>query len=390
MFLRHLAIALAPLTLVACTRAPEPTSTEAIASAAAPARDAQTAPSTSSSAAVPPPACDAFAAEQGPVLAAIRAGASPDVRQALDGLPKVFGRCLPDPKGGAWGVFVEELCEIKPLALVNTKERTNVIGRWSVVRVDAAGKTTRPLVFPAGERVVCKSDVKTDELTGYTNILGTPATIARLRFEEPVVFDYDGDGRAELVLRIEAQRVDYSPRGDLSYFVTTRGATYTVQPDGRLGEYSKGRFIPGGYLTGSVDLDRDGRPDLFKMYPYGLPDGEGWTGGIPRLFARSRPDGTISIQDAAAIETTLAQCGPPEQPILAPDQGPIDEQASLVRLVCRALRQGAEPATEALQQACAKRRDPACKRLLERANVLGSEVPHLVAPSPAPKALPGN
>ena len=240
--------------------------------------------------------------------------------------------------------------------------------------------TTYPLVASATEQMLCVPKLNLDHLS-YVEILGTPESIAALKYDEPVVFDHDGDGRGELMLHVQRQGASYSERGDFRYFVLDGGLLLTAGADGKIGEYMEGRFSSSSLsnvpFAGPAEVDSDGRPDGYALYPYGDTQPTSWEG--PKLFARALPDGSFSVDDPAAVAKTLGQCDAGGGPVLVPERGAVDEQASRARLVCVGLREGQEAAVAALKRDCGKRGGAAkaCQALRAEVGMFERWVPRL-------------
>ena len=126
-------------------------------------------------------------------------------------------------------------------------------------------------------------------------------------------FDYDGDGRAEVILRPTVWGTD--PPEDLE-----RWRVYTAR-GGAVVPYAPAAAVE---VTGVEDVDRDGRPDLLDANTFATPGGCGQGSGFlygPTLVAHSLADGTFARDDAAARAYARAQCpAPPAR--LHPGDGP--------------------------------------------------------------------
>jgi hypothetical protein len=330
----------------------------------------------------PATACARFDADHRALLTRLREGAPADVIRTLDALPAIFGRCLPDARGsGAWGVRVAELCATPPSLFPDAGDRPPVLGRWTVVRMDGANVTTFPVVNPPSDPMVCATEPNLDHLVDV-NLLGTPAQIAALRFEEPVVFDHDGDGRAELMLRVQGQRAAYTERGKFERWDDHHGMFLAADASARVTEAPGARFrsatVPAVFFEGAARVDGDERPDAYSLYPYGDVLPVPWEGPLPRVYARSLPDGTFSIDDPAAVARTLEGCPPATDPVVVPASGAVDGDGTLARVLCIALRSGLEAARTALDRDCKGRDRAACRAVAAQVDV-SRHVPQLGA-----------
>lgn len=363
---------------------PPPLATSATIAASAPASSA-TAATSSAPGAGSAAACTRFDAAHRASLARLRDGAPAEVARTLDSLPAIIGRCVPDPGGtGAWGLQVEELCATPAPLVPWVEDRPTVIGSWKVVRVDGERVASYPQVNPPPDPQICAADPNLDHLGGVS-LAGTPEQIAALKFEEPVVFDHDGDDRAELMLRVQRQRVSYDMHSQkLERSIDNRGSLLTVEADGRVTDFVGARFISASaaavWFQGAANIDDDGRPDAYTLFPYADSGPVEWDGKAPRLYARALPGGRFSIDDPRAIAKTLAACPPATEPVVVPATGAVDGDATLARAICIALRSGAEEARAALDRGC-KGRDPAaCTSARAMAKLFEQSVPRLEAP----------
>ncbi len=112
------------------------------------------------------------------------------------------------------------------------------------------------------------------------------------------LFDFDGDGREEAILRIK----DWEHHGSMP----PRVVIFTSSKKGS-GEYPATKDLK---IQDITDFDGDGRPDLILLSPYSYdyPFGHGMTYYGPPLFARSMEDGTFSTTHPAAEEAFKEQC----------------------------------------------------------------------------------
>jgi hypothetical protein len=182
-----------------------------------------------------------------------------------------FGRCLPTPRG-LWAVVVDDAAYVE-----DADQGNSVRGHWSVVRVGADGAELR--LTRAAEWI-------SRSLPGVTGA---------------VVYDYDGDGEAELVL---LRRTSVSEGAD--------------DPDGEVLTVRGGAVVPYAPAAGiepdeARDVDADGRPDLVTRTPY-RADGDDSPSDFtylmegPALLAHALPDGSFSRSDAVAAGFAREQC----------------------------------------------------------------------------------
>jgi len=121
------------------------------------------------------------------------------------------------------------------------------------------------------------------------------------------VFDYDGDGAAEIVVN------EWSDYGGESHYESRSILTFR---DGEVKPYAPATDLQ---IDGVVDVDRDGRPDLVLPGPFLISGPCGMDGQdfrAPPHVAHSLPSGAFSIDDAVAREAVRAQCGPMQRDLL--------------------------------------------------------------------------
>ncbi|MDP3212473.1 MAG: VCBS repeat-containing protein, partial [Deltaproteobacteria bacterium] len=141
------------------------------------------------------------------------------------------------------------------------------------------------------------------------------------------VFDFDGDGEPEFVLRQSS---------------ASRGGARTWLSAFR---FVGGRAVPFPLPDGAQDLedvDGDGRPDVviehraFEWMSCETGSDRGTEGvEAPRTVARSLPGGTFSVRDPAVAAENLRECGPRPARIVARDaDGVVDDEATARNVVC--------------------------------------------------------
>lgn len=153
-------------------------------------------------------------------------------------------------------------------------------------------------------------------VTADTTLTWTPTTGAAVSLATPLVaeqlptsstyptlegvYDWDGDGVHEVVLRVE-RRVEEAAEPDT---VTV----YTVR-DGVVRPYAPAQSDEA--IVSVEDVDRDGRPDLILASPWRTFEPCGhvgtWRHG-PTLAAHALPDGTFSTRDEVARAWVMRQC----------------------------------------------------------------------------------
>ncbi|HET7543917.1 MAG TPA: VCBS repeat-containing protein [Polyangiaceae bacterium] len=194
-------------------------------------------------------------------------------------VPPTLGHCYAT-RSGAWLVYFESV-------RVAT-ESPGVSARLSVLHLSPApgtagglkqvnapfiaspfsGKPGAP-TLPAGANYVWQ------EGDYYTNVLA------------PTLFDYDGDGEAELLFKMDAYVSEGTVSGSVGRVLTFKAGTvrnYTPEP--------------GLNWSNVEDIDHDGRPDLLGAY------------GTVTVAAHSLADGSFSTVDAAAQAVARRACPP--------------------------------------------------------------------------------
>lgn len=231
--------------------------------------------------------CTRIASETGSRIASIHR--SERAENALKMLA-AFGRCLPAGRG-AWALSLDRV----------TDSDGGPYGQWSLIHIAADGSTAA--VAPS----IPSSDTRSerwdprDKVDSKGNFDFTVGIL--LHLAPPVVFDYDGDGKAEIVLQVGSQ-ISEGGTWEHGRVWTARGGTVHL--------YEPARNL----LAHAVrDVDGDGRPDLLIHRPYSLVvngpiDTDELTG--PELLAHALPGGGFSTSDPVAAATARVSC--PQRP----------------------------------------------------------------------------
>lgn len=137
-------------------------------------------------------------------------------------------------------------------------------------------------------------------------------------WEPPVLFDFDGDGEAEIFF---ASRNGYDDMGcseaeGASALLTFRDGTVTW-----FGPYRDHEYLRSDLVI-MRDVDSDGRPDLVVTRL--VNDDRGCrecssTWGTPELVGHSKVDGTFDFGDAVARQALLRWCSSPPRKYLTPE-----------------------------------------------------------------------
>lgn len=128
------------------------------------------------------------------------------------------------------------------------------------------------------------------------------------------VFDFDGDGRGEAIVRPTVWGTDPPER-------VHRWSVYTAR-GGAVVPYAPAVAV--APFSSIADVDRDGRPDLLDEETFASPSACGQGNGTfygPTLVAHARADGTFSRDDDAARAFVMAQCPSPPTHLAAIDGG---------------------------------------------------------------------
>jgi hypothetical protein len=113
-------------------------------------------------------------------------------------------------------------------------------------------------------------------------------------------FDLDGDGTPELFVKDETWHFEGGETARMTIYSVKNGVVvpYASAPNARAPEAVE-------------DIDRDGRPDLVLPSPWAFSDRCGLYGDLhpaPRPAARSRPDGSFSLNDPQTRAWLSSQC----------------------------------------------------------------------------------
>jgi hypothetical protein len=231
--------------------------------------------------------------------------------------PAILGSCAQD---GPWA-FLLESARAAPGGPGTWGDLLSV--RWSLVHGDAADPARLFLATPT-----MTSEHRMPDLAAE------PANVAHdcydaLTIADPEVFDWDGDGDPEILVRMS---VTFHEAG-----TWTHGRLWTFR-DGRVTLYPPARSFS---VLALEDVDGDGRPDVWTHGPYsakGEWPGSGFDFSLegPRLLAHSLRDGSFSLDDATATAAVRAQCAAAPGAIV-PAEGK-DESDAALSVVCARLR----------------------------------------------------
>jgi hypothetical protein len=144
------------------------------------------------------------------------------------------------------------------------------------------------------------------------------------------VYDFDGDGRSEAIVRSFESDGRDSFGGDYAVF-TARGGT--VRP------YEPAAVVP--QISGIIDQDEDERPDLVDRAAFLLddlsgPDDSSVAQG-PTSLAHGLADGSFSRTDATAREFLRAQCPRPPERLVRLEEDAVEPSQTLFAIVCARL-----------------------------------------------------
>jgi hypothetical protein len=231
-----------------------------------------------------------------------------------DWVPSVFKRCYRSKKG-AWGLSAEFVTYDHDTHGSPEPSRS---GNWYVSHVDPGGALVTNLAVARGKT--------SNELS-----MGYPED---MKWKEPVLFDFDGDGEDELIVTGTAH---VSESSDYAF-----GQVWAVGqrgfPPWAISEYElRGTFHD---FYDSVDFDGDGRPDLVThghyVAPSTRPTGSSspHTDYGPPLLAHSLADGTFSSSDAVAERYALRSCPRKPASLLDPSSDARSIDQELLNVIC--------------------------------------------------------
>jgi hypothetical protein len=268
--------------------------------------------------------CAAFDREQAPYVAAIR-----DAWPAHPPLSPSFGRCFAS-KGGAWGISLDHVESVAG----------HVVGRWSLVHLEKDGK--RVAVGPT-----------------LPHVDGTPSTTGNLddalTLDTPALFDFDGDGEDEVLLRLASapggrERV---VAGHLWSFVS-----------GGIVRYARAPELD---IEAMRDVDLDGRPDLETFAPWQAPSRlrspcapPVYRVYGPLLVAHAKSDGTFAVDDEVTRAVAERSCASVAVPfaIATSPITPTDGVRVVTSLACaRMLGASTEEIEAVIDAACPSNED---------------------------------
>jgi hypothetical protein len=276
--------------------------------------------------------CAAFDREQAPFVAAIR-----DAWPAHPPLSPSFGRCFSSNggKGGAWGISLDHV----------ESKGGHVFGRWSLVHLARDGK--RVAVGPT-----------LPHLDGAPEVAGNFDD--GLTLDTPALFDFDGDGEDEILLRL-ARAPGGKERVVAGHLWSFSG--------GSIGRYAR---APDVDVEALRDVDLDGRPDLETFAPWQAPSRLGspcappvYRVHGPLLVAHARPDGTFVLDDDVATMVAQTSCAGALAPFaIAPSTtAPPDGVRIVTSLACARLRGAtSDELRSVIDASCVPTDDDACAR----------------------------
>ena len=224
-----------------------------------------------------------------------------------------------------WAIVLDTLCRVPPIAFDNTEEQITVLGRWEIMYAAPDGTTATylPQTY-TGAIDACitwehPGNIATSDLSHLVTM------------QRPKLYDFDGDGHAELFSR-EAHRVlqDHPEEGGLS-LTEAGGAVLLTFRDGKITPYPPAYDVSAFGITDMRDVDGDQRPDLFSLL-YGMSTG-------PWRIAHTLADGTFSKTDAVAVRAMRDQCPSPSTILLTVSAtGAVDEDATKAAVACAMIR----------------------------------------------------
>jgi hypothetical protein len=236
----------------------------------------------------------------------VRRGQSIWPKKEERGFPQALGRCFAD-KRSAWAVVLEG-AKFDKAGLVR--------GRWSLLHLDRDGHRSK--IAPTIPYT--QQEIELDATA--------PNLDAALSIDPPLLYDFDGDEDAEILLRVSWRS------GAVE--VASRGRLYTFK-DGEIRPYAPAR----GFNVETLhDVDADGRPDLLTHGPYeGSSRRASSCGGAPyrvhgvMLVAHALSNGTFSQDDAVAMDAAKRACPNPPSEVLVKGDG----AATVARISCARL-----------------------------------------------------
>jgi hypothetical protein len=206
-------------------------------------------------------------------------------------VPPVLGKCYPT-QSGAWAIAFDSV-SVNPNA-------PGVTARFAVVHLSPTGSGVARITAPFEPSPIAGNPAApvTPSSRSYVLEVGTYYTDVFA----PTLFDYDGDGDAELIFTMQAYVSEGGAAGATGRVLTFKHGA--IQP-----------YSPSPNLRWSnvEDIDKDNRPDLVGRYL------------DVAVAAHSLPDGSFSITDSIAQAFAKRACPPGRDAVFLPV---VDDAAS--------------------------------------------------------------
>ncbi len=241
-----------------------------------------------------------------------------------------FARCDVAP-GGAWATLVSSFDEA-----ARDESECGLYGDWRLAFVTPEGRVIEAAADPrvrllGPQRFTC---------SGAALSVGTAPFVERS--------DIDGDGRAELYIRVIEGSIDGG-----AHTQEQRQAVLTARGDA-LAEYAPASRLE---IIEAMDVDHDGRLDFTVLSPYrwsapnncNPPESANVTHHLLPLLAHAQPDGRFSTTDAVAVEYARRSCPTPDglPSDEALDAASNEDDFGALRIACARL--WGQPPAEALR-----------------------------------------
>lgn len=208
------------------------------------------------------------------------------------------------------------------------------VGAWALKlrALSAAG---------AGADRKLTADIEILRLNGDGSLVSAPyATLSfapeGLEMPLPMMYDYDGDGMHEAIVRYE---VNKRPAAETGTPLASSSALFTLK-DGKVVAYERGPTLTAG-STSVEQLENDLRPDIADYGPF-----MGWLAkgcGVsncpdrvtgPRFFWRAVADGSFDNHDASAQAALLRACQKKPENIVATQGASANLKSTALHVAC--------------------------------------------------------
>lgn len=208
------------------------------------------------------------------------------------------------------------------------------VGAWAV-------KLRSLTAASAGADRKLTADLEIVRLNGDGSVVSAPYTTVSfapegLEMPLPMMYDYDGDGMHEAIVRYE---VNKRPAAEVATPLASSASLFTLK-DGKVVAYERGPTLTAG-STSVEQLENDLRPDIADYGPF-----IGWLAkgcGVancpdrvtgPRFFWRAVADGSFGNHDASALAALERSCQKKPSTIVAVQGASANLKSTALHVAC--------------------------------------------------------